>query len=410
MHHRTPQDGAVLFIDLDNFKALNDTHGHDKGDMLLKQVAQRLQTCVRHYDCVGRFGGDEFVVLLEHIGTGSIDEATHACQVAQKILSVLNEPYLLETLHHRITPSIGIAIFDSEMVSTSDLLRRADMAMYKAKAEGRNAIRFFSAGMQDAVNARSQLEADLRQGLAAQEFYLAYQPQVDHKGQIVGVEALLRWQHPRRGLVMPAQFIALAEELGLIAEIGKWLLEQACQQLVQWTNDPPTQHLTLAVNVSVRQFRHPAFIDQTTETLTRTGAAPGKLKIEITESMLISDIEETRRKMMALKAIGVRFALDDFGTGFSSLAYLQQLPLDELKIDQSFIRNITTDKNNAAITRSIIALAHNLGLSVIAEGVETEDQRQFLAEEGCSTFQGYLYHKPLAAQTIKSFMRDDSHL
>jgi diguanylate cyclase (GGDEF)-like protein/PAS domain S-box-containing protein len=410
MHHRTPQDGAVLFIDLDNFKALNDTHGHDKGDMLLKQVAQRLQTCVRHYDCVGRFGGDEFVVLLEHIGTGSIDEATHACQVAQKILSVLNEPYLLETLHHRITPSIGIAIFDSEMVSTSDLLRRADMAMYKAKAEGRNAIRFFSAGMQDAVNARSQLEADLRQGLAAQEFYLAYQPQVDHKGHIVGVEALLRWQHPRRGLVMPAQFIALAEELGLIAEIGKWLLEQACQQLVQWTNDPPTQHLTLAVNVSVRQFRHPAFIDQTTETLTRTGAAPGKLKIEITESMLISDIEETRRKMMALKAIGVRFALDDFGTGFSSLAYLQQLPLDELKIDQSFIRNITTDKNNAAITRSIIALAHNLGLSVIAEGVETEDQRQFLAEEGCSTFQGYLYHKPLAAQTIKSFMRDDSHL
>jgi diguanylate cyclase (GGDEF)-like protein/PAS domain S-box-containing protein len=410
MHHRTPQDGAVLFIDLDNFKALNDTHGHDKGDMLLKQVAQRLQTCVRHYDCVGRFGGDEFVVLLEHIGTGSIDEATHACQVAQKILSVLNEPYLLETLHHRITPSIGIAIFDSEMVSTSDLLRRADMAMYKAKAEGRNAIRFFSAGMQDAVNARSQLEADLRQGLAAQEFYLAYQPQVDHKGQIVGVEALLRWQHPRRGLVMPAQFIALAEELGLIAEIGKWLLEQACQQLVQWTNDPPTQHLTLAVNVSVRQFRHPAFIDHTTETLTRTGAAPGKLKIEITESMLISDIEETRRKMMALKAIGVRFALDDFGTGFSSLAYLQQLPLDELKIDQSFIRNITTDKNNAAITRSIIALAHNLGLSVIAEGVETEDQRQFLAEEGCSTFQGYLYHKPLAAQTIKSFMRDDSHL
>jgi diguanylate cyclase (GGDEF)-like protein/PAS domain S-box-containing protein len=410
MHHRTPQDGAVLFIDLDNFKALNDTHGHDKGDMLLKQVAQRLQTCVRHYDCVGRFGGDEFVVLLEHIGTGSIDEATHACQVAQKILSVLNEPYLLETLHHRITPSIGIAIFDSEMVSTSDLLRRADMAMYKAKAEGRNAVRFFSAGMQDAVNARSQLEADLRQGLAAREFYLAYQPQVDHKGQIVGVEALLRWQHPRRGLVMPAQFIALAEELGLIAEIGKWLLEQACQQLVQWTNDPPTQHLTLAVNVSVRQFRHPAFIDHTTETLTRTGAAPGKLKIEITESMLISDIEETRRKMMALKAIGVRFALDDFGTGFSSLAYLQELPLDELKIDQSFIRNITTDKNNAAITRSIIALAHNLGLSVIAEGVETEDQRQFLAEEGCSTFQGYLYHKPLAAQTIKSFMRDDSHL
>ena len=409
MHHRTPQDAAVLFIDLDNFKALNDTHGHDKGDMLLKQVAQRLQTCVRHYDCVGRFGGDEFVVLLERLGTGSINEATHACQVAQKILLVLNEPYVLETLQHRITPSIGIAIFDHEMVSTSDFLRRADMAMYKAKAEGRNAVRFFNAEMQDAVNARSQLEADLRQALTAQEFYLAYQPQVDRKGRIVGVEVLLRWQHPTRGLVMPAEFIALAEELGLIAEIGNWLLEQACQQLVQWTKDPPTQHLTLSVNVSVRQFRHPAFIEQTIEILARTGANPGKLKIEITESMLINDIEATSLKMMDLKAIGVRFALDDFGTGFSSLAYLQKLPLDELKIDQSFIQNVTTDKNNAAITRSIIALAHNLGLSVIAEGVETEEQRRFLADEGCVSFQGYLYHKPLAAQTVKSFIRDDGH-
>ena len=410
MHHRMQQDGAVLFIDLDNFKALNDTQGHDKGDLLLKQVAQRLQTCVRHYDCVGRFGGDEFVVLLEHIGTGTIDEATHARQVAQKILSALNEPYVLEALQHRITPSIGIALFDSEMVSTSDLLRRADMAMYKAKAEGRNAIRFFSAEMQDAVNARSQLEADLRRALAAQEFYLAYQPQVDHMGHIIGAEALLRWQHPRQEPVMPAQFIPLAEELGLIAEIGKWLLEEACQQLVQWTKDPPTQHLTLSVNVSVRQFRHPAFIDQTTEVLSRTGADPDKLKIEITESILISDIEETRRKMMALKALGVRFALDDFGTGFSSLAYLQKLPLDELKIDQSFIQNVTTDKNNAAITRSIIGLARNLGLSVIAEGVETEDQRQFLADEGCASFQGYLYHRPLAAQTIRTFLRDGSHL
>lgn len=409
MHHRTPQDAAVLFIDLDNFKALNDTHGHDKGDMLLKQVAQRLQTCVRHYDCVGRFGGDEFVVLLEHLGTGAINEATHACQVAQKILLVLNEPYVLETLQHRITPSIGIAIFDHEMLSTSDFLRRADMAMYKAKAEGRNAIRFFSAEMQGAVNARSQLEADLRQALVAQEFYLAYQPQVDRMGRIVGVEVLLRWQHSTRGLVMPAEFIALAEEFGLIAEIGNWLLEQACQQLVQWTMDPPTQHLTLSVNVSVRQFRHPAFIDQTVEILSRTGADPGKLKIEITESMLINDIEATSLKMMDLKAIGVRFALDDFGTGFSSLAYLQKLPLDELKIDQSFIQNVTTDKNNAAITRSIIALAHNLGLSVIAEGVETEDQRRFLADEGCDSFQGYLYHEPVAAQTIKSFLCDDGH-
>lgn len=409
MHHRRPQEGAVLFIDLDNFKALNDTHGHDKGDMLLKQVALRLQTCVRHYDCVGRFGGDEFVVLLEHIGAGSIDGATHACKVAQKILLVLNEPYVLETLQHCISPSIGITIFDSEMVSTSDLLRRADMAMYKAKAEGRNTIRFFSKEMQDAVNIRSQLEADLRQALTAQEFYLAYQPQVDHIGRIVGVEVLLRWQHPRQGLVMPAQFIPLAEELDLIGKIGTWVLDQACHQLVEWTNDPPTQHLTLSVNVSAKQFRHPAFVDQTTEILSRTGANPRKLKIEITESMLTSNFEETRLKMIALKAMGVRFALDDFGTGFSSLAYLQKLPLDELKIDRSFIQNITTDQNSASITRSIIALAHNLGLSVIAEGVETEEQRQFLANEGCMGFQGYLHHKPLAAQTIKTFTRDNSH-
>jgi EAL domain-containing protein (putative c-di-GMP-specific phosphodiesterase class I) len=294
------------------------------------------------------------------------------------------------------------------MVSTSDLLKRADMAMYKAKAEGRNAIRFFSAEMQETVNARSQLEADLRQALAAREFYLAYQPQVDRDGRIVGVEVLLRWQHPRQGQVMPAQFIPLAEELDLIADIGKWLLEQACLQLVQWTRDPAMQHLTISVNVSVRQFRHAAFIDQITEILSRTGADPGKLKIEITESMLISDIDETRQKMMVLKALGVRFALDDFGTGFSSLGYLQKLPLDELKIDQSFIRNVTTDKNNAAITRSIIALANNLGLSVIAEGVETEEQRQFLADEGCVSFQGYLYHKPLAAQSVEAFMHDDS--
>jgi diguanylate cyclase (GGDEF)-like protein/PAS domain S-box-containing protein len=409
MHHRMPQDGAVLFIDLDNFKALNDTHGHHKGDMLLKQVAQRLQSCVRHYDCVGRFGGDEFVVLLEHIGTGAVNDAAHALQVAQKILSTLNQPYVLDTLQHRITPSIGIALFDGEMLSTSDLLKRADMAMYKAKAEGRNAICFFSAEMQDAMNARTQLEADLRQALAANEFYLAYQPQVDSAGRIDGVEALLRWQHPRQGLVMPAQFIALAEELGLIAEIGTWLLEKACQQLVQWTNDAPTQHLVLSVNVSARQYHHPAFVDQTMETLSRTGADPGKLKIEITESMLISDIEDTRRKMMALKAIGVRFALDDFGTGFSSLAYLQQLPLDELKIDQSFVQHVTTDKNDAAITRSIIALARNLGLSVIAEGVETEEQRQFLADEGCASFQGYLYHKPLTARAIERYMRADRH-
>lgn len=404
MQRRAPQDGAVLFIDLDNFKMLNDTHGHDKGDQLLKQVAQRLQTCVRHYDCVGRFGGDEFVVLLEHIGKGAVDDATHAFQVAQKILAALNEPYELDTFQHRITPSIGIALTDSEILSTSDLLKRADMAMYKAKAEGRNAIRFFNAEMQQAVNERAQMEADLRQALAEQAFYLEYQPQVDGGGHIHGAEALLRWRHPTRGMIPPAKFIPLAEELDLIGQIGKWLLEEACRQLVRWS-DPATRHLEISVNVSARQFRHPSFVEQISDILSQTGVDPARLKIEITESMLISDVEATREKMMVLKKAGVRFALDDFGTGFSSLAYLQQLPLDELKIDQSFVQHVMTNTNHAAITRSIIALAGKLGLAVIAEGVETDEQRLFLEKEGCESFQGFLYHRPVSAAVIETFMR-----
>lgn len=406
MQRRAPQDGALLFIDLDNFKMLNDTHGHDKGDLLLKQVAHRLQSCVRHYDCVGRFGGDEFVVLLEHIGKGAVDDATHAFQVAQKILAALNEPYELDTFQHRITPSIGIALTDNEILSTSDLLKRADMAMYKAKAEGRNAIRFFNAEMQQAVNERAQMEADLRQALADQAFYLEYQPQVDSKGHINGVEALLRWRHPTRGVVPPATFIPLAEELDLIGQIGKWLLEEACRQLVRWS-EPATRHLEISVNVSARQFRHPSFVEQASDILLRTGVDPARLKIEITESMLISDVDATREKMRALKAAGVRFALDDFGTGFSSLACLQELPLDELKIDQSFVQHVMTSAKHAAITRSIIALAGKLGLAVIAEGVETDEQRQFLADEGCTSFQGFLYHPPVSAAAIDTFMRGE---
>lgn len=394
--------GALLFVDLDNFKTLNDTHGHDIGDMLLKQVAQRLQACVRHYDCVGRFGGDEFVLLLEHIGSETMDSATHAMNVAQKVLTALNAPYSLGVLQHRITPSIGIALIDEKTPSTGELLKRADMAMYKAKAEGRNAIRFFSPQMQEAVNARAELEADLRQALAERAFYLDYQPQVDSDSHIYGVEALLRWKHPRRGQVSPSEFIPLAEELGLIMEIGGWLLEEACQQLVRWSKSEGIRDLVLSINVSARQFHHLSFTDQIIGTLSKTGANPARLKIEITESMLIHDFDDTRQKMMTLKAIGVQFALDDFGTGYSSLAYLQRLPLDQLKIDQSFVNHIMTDKNDAAITRSIIALARNLGLSVIAEGVETEEQRRFLAEEGCANFQGYLYHKPLAANMVEA--------
>lgn len=402
-HDHVPYDGALLFIDLDNFKTLNDTHGHDKGDILLQIVAERLQSCVRHYDCVGRFGGDEFVVLLENIGSSPLDCATHAQHVAQKIVAVLNQPYDLDGLQHRSTPSIGIALIDGEATTTNELLKRADMAMYKAKSEGRNAIRFFSPQMQDAVNARAALEADLRETLAHKAFALHYQPQVDARGRLIGAEALLRWEHPRRGNVHPAEFVPIAEELGIIMEIGGWLLGEACRQLVKWAGNPVTADLVLSLNVSVRQFRHSGFVKQVTDTLATTGADPRKLKFEITESLLIQDLEETKRKMMDLKAIGVRFSLDDFGTGYSSLAYLQKLPLDQLKIDQSFVQDVVSNQNDAAITRAIIALARNLGLSVIAEGVETKAQKSFLEQEGCPNFQGYLYQRPLPAKMFDAF-------
>lgn len=403
MRQRISHDGALLFIDLDNFKSLNDTHGHDKGDLMLKNVADRLQSCVRHYDCVGRFGGDEFVVLLENIGESPQDCATHAMQVAQKIVDALNKPYDLGGLQHRSTPSIGIAIIDGEATTTSELLKRADMAMYKAKSEGRNTIRFFSAQMQELVNARAAMEAELREALATGRFCLHYQPQVDALGRLVGAEALLRWDHPDRGLVYPAEFVPLAEEAGLIVEIGRWLLEESCRQLVRWAGNSATARLGLSINISARQFRHPGFVTQVKDIIAVTGADPTKLKIEITESLLIQDLDETKRKMMELKAVGVRFSLDDFGTGYSSLAYLQRLPLDQLKIDQSFVQDVVTNQNDAAITRAIIALGHNLGLSVIAEGVETNDQQAFLAREGCQNFQGFLYHRPLSATMFDTF-------
>jgi EAL domain-containing protein (putative c-di-GMP-specific phosphodiesterase class I) len=318
-------------------------------------------------------------------------------------VSSLNHPYELGSVLHRITPSIGIALIDGEPLTTGELLKRADMAMYKAKAEGRNTIRFFSPKMQQSVNARAELEEDLRRALAEKRFILHYQPQMDATGRLIGAEALLRWEHPTRGNVHPAEFIPVAEELGLIMQIGGWLLEEACSRLARWAGNPSTTELMLSVNVSVRQFHHPDFVQQVIDTLRASGADPNRLKIEITESLLIKDLEETKQKMMELKAMGVRFSLDDFGTGYSSLAYLQRLPLDQLKIDQSFVQDVVTNQNDASITRAIIGLAQNLGLTVIAEGVETEDQRNFLVEEGCRQFQGFLYHRPLPVASFEAF-------
>lgn len=401
---RSGRGGALLFIDLDNFKTLNDTLGHDKGDLLLQQVAQRLCACVREADTVARLGGDEFVVMLEDLSDSEHDVAVQARVVGEKILSSMATPFVLAGYEHQSTSSIGVAPFDAQHDSVGELLKRADLAMYQSKSAGRNTLRFFDPGMQAVVTARAALEVDLRQAIAQNEFLLYYQPQINAQGRITGVEALVRWAHPQRGMVSPAQFIPLAEETGLIMPLGRWVLDSACRLLALWHARPATAALTLAVNVSPRQFRHPDFVEQVISVLETTGANPLNLKIELTESLLVDDLEVTVAKMSSLKALGVGFALDDFGTGYSSLAYLKRLPLDQLKIDQSFVHDVLSDPNDAVIARTIIALGQSLGLDVIAEGVETEQQRDFLARHGCRAYQGYLFGRPMPESALHGFI------
>jgi diguanylate cyclase (GGDEF)-like protein/PAS domain S-box-containing protein len=397
---RNQQRGAILFIDLDDFKTLNDTQGHDVGDQLLQQVARRLLTCVRAGDTVARLGGDEFVVMLEELSGSSKEAATQAQIVGEKILTALAPPYLLAGHEHHNTGSVGGTLFGDHRETVDDLLKRADLAMYRAKAAGRNTLRFFDPRMQIEVTARAVLEAELRRGVREGQLVLHYQPQVDGEGRVTGAEALVRWQHPRRGLVSPAEFIPLAEETGLIEPLGQWVLESACAQLLAWSARPETALLTLSMNVSAREFRHPEFVARALEVIDRTGVDPQKLMLEFTESPLPDDLEETIAKMTAMKAHGERFSLDDFGTGYSSLSYLKHLPLDQLKIDQSFVRDVFIDPNDAAVARTIIALGQDLGLAVIAEGVETVEQRDFLAHQGCRAFQGYLFGRPGPADVL----------
>ncbi|GAB3546865.1 EAL domain-containing protein [Noviherbaspirillum agri] len=395
---RNRHSGALLFIDLDNFKTLNDTLGHDKGDLLLQQIAQRLAACVRKSNTVARFGGDEFVVMLEELSPKARIAAAQAEFVAEKILASFHEPFQLGGYDYHSTPSIGVALFNKHDNNLEELLKRADLAMYQAKASGRNAIRFFDPEMQAIVTARVNLEREFRRSLQRQDFILHYQPQTDGMGHVIGMEALVRWQHPRLGLVFPQTFIPLAEETGLIMRLGQWVLETACTQLAAWTERPPVSEFSIAVNVSAREFRHPEFVERALAIIKRTGADPGRLKLELTETVLVENLEDTIAKMSTLKAHGVSFSLDDFGTGYSSLAYLKRLPLDQLKIDQSFVRDVLTDANDAAIARTIVALGQTLGLKVIAEGVETEDQRDYLAEFGCHAYQGNLFSRPLPAE------------
>ena len=397
---RHSSHGALLFIDLDNFKELNDTLGHHQGDALLKQVAQRLSGCVRGIDSVARLGGDEFVVMLEDLGPSEDDAGAQAEMVGKKILQSLNQEFFLGDQPQHSTPSIGITLFFERQHGLDEVLKRADLAMYQSKAAGRNTLRFFDPQMQAAATARVTIEAELRLGMQRSEFVLYYQPVVDHLGVTRGVEALIRWQHPERGMVSPAEFIPVAEQTGLILPLGLWVMEAACQQLERWSHQPRTQKLSVAVNVSARQFRHPDFADQLLTLLRVTGANPYRLKLELTESMLLSDFEEVIARMTELRSIGVGFALDDFGTGYSSLSYLKQLPLDQLKIDQSFVRDVLTDPNDGAIAKTILNLAASLDLNVVAEGVETVGQRDFLLECGCRAFQGYLFGRPVPVDQL----------
>lgn len=406
---RNKKCGALLFIDLDDFKTLNDTYGHDSGDNLLQQVAQRLVTCVRQYDTVARLGGDEFIILLEDLSRDMDQAAAKAKSVSEKILFALNQCYQIDNHLRYSTPSIGVTLFIDHHESVEELLKRADMAMYEAKAAGRNTIRFFDQKMQDMLMLRAALEDDLRNSILKEEFQLYYQPQVLNGGDLAGVEALVRWKHPQRGLVSPAEFIPLAEDSGLILPLGNWVLRTACEQISAWENDPEMSQLAIAVNVSARQFYQTNFVGEVLNILKQTGANPLRLKLELTESMLVNDIEDIILKMSALKTKGVCFSLDDFGTGYSSLSYLKRLPLDQLKIDQSFVKNILNDSNDAAIAKMVIALSLSLNLNVIAEGVELDAQKEYLAHLGCHAYQGYLFSKPLPLDELNTFCRQQRY-
>jgi len=402
---RSGKGGALLFIDLDNFKTLNDTLGHDIGDLLLQQVALRLGCCVRADDTVARLGGDEFVVMLENLSEQPLEAAAQTEAVGDKILATLNQPYQLAEHAYHNSPSIGAILFSDHHLSTDELLKHADIAMYQSKKAGRNTLRFFDPRMQENINARASLEVELRKALENRQFHLYYQIQLDDAYCAIGAEALIRWNHPERGLVSPLDFIPLAEETGLILPIGRWVLETACAQLKVWQQAKSTRDLVLAVNVSAKQFRQADFVAQVQAVIQRHDIHPDRLKLELTESMLLENIEEIILSMKALKEIGVQFSLDDFGTGYSSLQYLKRLPLDQLKIDQSFVRDLATDSSDQAIVRTLIAMAHSLNLTVIAEGVETAAQHRLLRDKGCTHYQGYLFGKPVPLEQFEVLLK-----
>lgn len=389
------KSGALLLIDLDNFKELNDTLGHETGDLLLVHVADRLKNSVRAGDIVARMGGDEFVIMLEELSGDPIEAASEAKQIGEKFLTILNMPYLLGIHEYANTFSIGITLFGAQDATVDDILKQADIAMYQAKDAGRNSLRFFEPKLQKALNERVNLEGELRHALEKQEFTLYFQIQVDSGRTPVGAEALLRWVHPVRGLVPPLQFIDIAEKNGFILHLGRWVIDTACRQIKAWQQSVVTRELVLSVNVSASQFNQDDFVEQVQGCVLRHGIDPNLLKLELTESMFVNNISDIIEKFRALKVMGIQLSLDDFGTGYSSLQYLSKLPIHQIKIDQSFVRDLSNGNDGRALVRTIIAMADSMKFEVIAEGVETEDQLQLLLGKGCRCFQGYFFSKPV---------------
>ncbi|GAB2867974.1 hypothetical protein GCM10027277_41420 [Pseudoduganella ginsengisoli] len=403
-HRHTGETGALLFIDLDHFKSVNDAHGHAKGDQLLCQVGARLQQLASNADTVARFGGDEFVMLLEDLGADVGAAAQRAQAMAVQVLEAFTEPFVLDGILLYSTPSVGLTMLDAGGASVDQLIKRSDLAMYHAKVAGRNMASWFEPDMEQRVAARAVLEADLRHALEQEQFELYYQPQCDMQGRMTGVEALLRWNHPQRGLVPPVEFIPVAEETGLIVALGRWVLKSACTVLAQWSAAPETACLRIAVNVSAQQFQRPDFVEQVLAVLAAAGAPPQRLVLELTESLLLKDVDGTVAKMARLSDAGVGCALDDFGTGYSSLSYLHRLPLVELKIDRSFIWDADNARIGGAIVHTIAGLGKALNLDVVAEGVETEHQRGFVEAAGCHRYQGYLYGKPMPLPQLAAWI------
>lgn len=398
-------NGVILFLDLDHFKTLNDTLGHDVGDLLLKQVAERLTTCVREGDTVARIGGDEFIIMLEGLSHSVFEAATQAEFICEKILNVLSQSYQLGSYEYHTTSSIGATLFSGHEIESDELLKQADIAMYQSKTAGRNAIRFFDPVMQEIINNRAVLERELRKAFDNRQFQLHYQLQVNNLGHAFGAEALIRWMHPERGMVLPYHFISIAEEMGLILSIGDWVIDTACAQLKVWQQDSHTRDIVLSINVSAKQFRQPDFAKKIQDAVSHYGINPSLLKLELTESLLLEDVEEIILTMNILKSLGVQFSLDDFGTGYSSLMYLKRLPINQLKIDQSFVRDLITDGNDQAIVHTIIAMAKSLSLEIIAEGVETEEQLKFLFNKGCTSYQGYLFGRPMPIKQFDALLK-----